>query len=105
MCGIAGFFNYASTTTETSPEILQQMTRSLAHRGPDEEGYVQEKLWGFGHRRLQVIDLEGGKQPMVSQDRKITLAYNGEIYNFQKIRERLERTPEQTSHNGFEETL
>jgi len=90
MCGIAGYYHYPGREQEVPLPVLQRMTRALARRGPDEEGYLQGDHWGLGHRRLNVIDLAGGKQPMTGRDGRVTVIFNGEIYNFQEIREKLE---------------
>jgi asparagine synthase (glutamine-hydrolysing) len=68
------------------------MTRALAHRGPDGEGYYFDWELAFGHRRLSVIDREGGRQPMTTPDGRFTLTFNGEIYNFRELRRELETT-------------
>ena len=66
------------------------MTRALVHRGPDGEGYYSARGVTLGHRRLSVIDLETGSQPMTTADGRYTIAFNGEIYNFQELRKELE---------------
>jgi asparagine synthase (glutamine-hydrolysing) len=85
MCGIAGIFQ-----TDGSPPsraILEKMTRTLVHRGPDGEGFFLQGPLGLGHRRLSIIDLsEAGSQPMCNEDKTIWITYNGEIYNFMQIR-------------------
>ncbi|MHC1729909.1 MAG: asparagine synthase (glutamine-hydrolyzing) [Syntrophobacteraceae bacterium] len=89
MCGIAGFVNLKGQPT--SPVILGRMTEALAHRGPDGEGHFTNGFIGLGHRRLAVIDLSAaGHQPMATPDGKYVISYNGEIYNFQKLRIELE---------------
>lgn len=92
MCGIAGFINLKAR--DVSPRAcLSAMTDSIAHRGPDDEGHWFDVQAGvaFGHRRLSVVDLsEAGSQPMVSESGRYRLCYNGEIYNFLKLRETLE---------------
>lgn len=90
MCGIAGFFYPASEPPRNASGLLQTITRTLAHRGPDAEGYYEEPGVGLGHRRLKIIDLEGGAQPMTSANGRYTIVFNGEIYNFREIRHRLE---------------
>lgn len=89
MCGIAGFVQRAP-----APGLLTAMLGDLAHRGPDGQGIHEiETEAGFrvslGHRRLSIIDLEGGKQPLSNQDGKLWITFNGEIYNFLDLRERL----------------
>lgn len=91
MCGIAGFFYPASEPPRAASELLRKITRSLLHRGPDAEGYFEDRGLGLGHRRLKIIDLEGGVQPMTSGDGRYTVVFNGEIYNFRDIRRRLEQ--------------
>ena len=89
MCGIAGIFDLNGRRS-IREEILKGITRTLAHRGPDGEGYYIEPGVGLGHRRLSIIDLEGGKQPLFNEDQTVCVTYNGEIYNFQEIQEELE---------------
>ena len=85
MCGICGVLNFEGR--EVSSALLKKMTDSIAHRGPDGEGWYQSKGLGFGHRRLAIVDLSPlGHQPMVTQDGRYALTYNGEIYNFREIR-------------------
>lgn len=80
MCGITGLFYRNGNTV--APELLQRMTRAIAHRGPDGEGLWHEGPVGLGHRRLAIRDLSPtGAQPMASADGSIIVAYNGEIYN------------------------
>src|SRR2546425_7512115 len=88
MCGIAGFLTYR--VLPEARAVLQRMTRSLAHRGPGDEGFYLEESTGLGVRRLSVIDLETGQQPMSNEDGTVWAALNGEIYNFQALRVRLE---------------
>ena len=89
MCGITGFIN--TNNAPVSPVILKKMTDSIAHRGPDGEGHWIEGNVGIGHRRLAVIDLSpAGHQPMISEDNRYVLSYNGEIYNFRELRAELE---------------
>jgi asparagine synthase (glutamine-hydrolysing) len=90
MCGIAGYFYPASEPPKDAAGLLKKMTGALAHRGPDAEGYCHEPGLGLGHRRLKIIDLETGEQPMTSSDGRYTIIFNGEIYNFREIRARLE---------------
>lgn len=92
MCGIAGFFYPAGQPPADSSGLLKKITHALVHRGPDSEGYYEDAASGvgLGHRRLKIIDLEHGGQPMTSADGRYTLIFNGEIYNFREIRQRLE---------------
>lgn len=86
MCGIAGF----NLPTPTAPGILAAMTRSLVHRGPDGEGFYSSGGVGLGHRRLSILDIEGGRQPMENEDGSVHVVYNGEIYNYKVLRRKLE---------------
>lgn len=85
MCGIAGFLS----AREFDSGVLIAMTRALAHRGPDAEGFFEKGPVHLGHRRLSVIDIEGSLQPMSTADGAVTVVYNGEIYNFAALREEL----------------
>jgi asparagine synthase (glutamine-hydrolysing) len=86
MCGIAGIFS----TTQPSSETIRKMTSSLAHRGPDADGYFVNDHAALGHRRLSVLDLdERSHQPFFSHNRRYVTVFNGEIYNFRKIAEEL----------------
>jgi asparagine synthase (glutamine-hydrolysing) len=89
MCGIVGIFNLDGEPV--SPAPLRRMTNTLAHRGPDGEGFYVDSFLGLGHRRLAIIDLSSaGHQPMSTDDRQFTLIYNGEVYNFRELRRELE---------------
>jgi asparagine synthase (glutamine-hydrolysing) len=89
MCGIAGLF-YVSSPKPVDPRRVRAMTDTLAHRGPDGSGVWTAPGVGLGHRRLSIIDLATGDQPMRSADGKLALTYNGEIYNFREVRGELE---------------
>ena len=88
MCGICGIVDFRSS--RIAPDTLRQMTDTLKHRGPDDTGVEILGPAGLGHTRLSIIDLSyAAHQPMLSDDRQVVLAYNGEIYNFPQIREKL----------------
>lgn len=89
MCGIAGLF-HLETAKPVDPARVQLMTDALAHRGPDGSGVWTAQGVGLGHRRLSIIDLGGGAQPMACAGGQIVVTYNGEIYNFREIRRELE---------------
>jgi len=89
MCGIAGVF-YPATPKPVDPARIRAMTDVLAHRGPDGAGIWTAPGVGLGHRRLAIIDLDGGAQPMHSADQAVTVTFNGEIYNFREVRAALE---------------
>ncbi len=88
MCGIAGLFDIMSTRA-VDPKMLDQITDIASHRGPDERGVYIHNGVGLGHRRLSIIDLSSGQQPMKSIDENIVVSYNGEIYNFLEVRQQL----------------
>jgi asparagine synthase (glutamine-hydrolysing) len=89
MCGIAGIF-HLETAKPVDPARVRAMIDSLVHRGPDGEGVWTAPGIGLGHRRLSIIDLAGGAQPMLTDDERIVVTYNGEIYNFRELRAELE---------------
>lgn len=90
MCGIAGVFEYGDPGARVDPGILAAMADTLVHRGPDDEGFHLAGNLGLAHRRLRIIDLEGGRQPMANEDGSVVVAYNGEIYNYRDLTRRLE---------------
>jgi len=90
MCGICGQFNFASNAA-VDPEIIRRMADSIAHRGPDDEGYFVSGPIGLGFRRLSIIDLAGGHQPMADAEETVWVIFNGEIYNFKELRLELEQ--------------
>jgi len=104
LCGIAGLFELSGKPVAL--DVLVRMTRTLEHRGPDEEGYFVNAAWvsdrvplhtlgdgtgcvGLGHRRLSIIDLASGQQPLSNEDRKVWIVFNGEIYNFPQLHDEL----------------
>lgn len=89
MCGIVGIFN--TNGAPVSSVILRKMADSVSHRGPDGEGFYIDNVIGLGHRRLAILDLSpAGHQPMITEDRTVSITYNGEIYNFVELRAELE---------------
>ena len=89
MCGIAGIFHVESSKP-VDPERVRRMTDAIAHRGPDGSGVWTAPGIGLGHRRLSIIDLGGGAQPMLTEDENLAVSFNGEIYNFLELRKELE---------------
>jgi len=89
MCGIAGFVNYGCVPADRT--ILERMTSTLTHRGPDGSGFYVDGPVALGNRRLSIIDVPGGSQPMASEDGAIWTVYNGELYNELELRRELER--------------
>src|SRR5437016_7122941 len=90
MCVIAGIL-YQDPTRPVDPELLKDIGASIAHRGPDAEGSWVEPGLGLVHRRLSIIDLSGGDQPIGNEDGSVQVIFNGEIYNYQELRADLER--------------
>jgi asparagine synthase (glutamine-hydrolysing) len=89
MCGIAGIL-YRDASRPVEPALLQALGDSIAHRGPDAEGFWSAPGVGLVHRRLSIIDLSGGHQPLGNEDGSIQVVFNGEIYNFEALRADLE---------------
>jgi len=91
MCGINGFlyFKNAQTTRERNAEELREMNAKIRHRGPDEFGIFADNFGGIGMTRLAIIDLNTGSQPISNEDGRLKIVFNGEIYNFREVRERL----------------
>jgi len=90
MCGITGYIKLSESATVTDG-VLEQMNQAQFHRGPDEGDQYIDQHVGLAHRRLSIIDLSSGQQPMFSQDEQYVLIFNGEIYNFQEVRTELEQ--------------
>jgi asparagine synthase (glutamine-hydrolysing) len=88
MCGIVGLFD-TQGKREIDRKLLERLNQIQFHRGPDEGGLHTEPGIGFGHRRLSIIDLSSGQQPLFNEDGSVVVTYNGEIYNFQEIAEEL----------------
>ena len=89
MCGICGQYNFGNSEPVARRDI-EAMTKTLVHRGPDDEGCYIAGPIGFGFRRLSIIDLGGGHQPMSDEDESVWVIFNGEIYNFRELRHELE---------------
>jgi len=87
MCGFVGYVN----KKEKEQKIIKAMSDMIAHRGPDDEKYYVDDLVAFGYRRLSIIDLENGIQPMTNEDDSLVIIFNGEIYNFKELRKELEK--------------
>jgi asparagine synthase (glutamine-hydrolysing) len=88
MCGISGLVG--STEPESTSIVVERMTRHMTHRGPDDAGLFADDSVVLGMRRLRIIDLDGGRQPMFNEDGTVAAVFNGEIYNFQDLRRTLE---------------
>ena len=101
MCGICGF----TGQLVDREEYLRQMTEKITHRGPDADGYYLDDTLAMGFRRLSIIDLEAAQQPLYNEDKTLALMFNGEIYNYQALRQELQALGHTFSTNGDGETL
>ena len=104
MCGIAGQFNFR-TGQPVARETIVRMADSIAHRGPDDEGYFISGPLGLGFRRLSIIDLAGGHQPMSDLSETIWVVFNGEIYNYRELRAELQQRGHQFRTNSDTEVI
>jgi asparagine synthase (glutamine-hydrolysing) len=104
MCGIAGFVGIAQYTPE-SGEILRRMCDAIRHRGPDDAGYHVGSTACIGMRRLSIIDVAGGHQPMANEDETVRIVFNGEIYNFRDLRQRLKVSGHRLATSSDTETI
>lgn len=101
MCGIAGYFQKKSQ----DDSVLRNMCDSIRTRGPDEEGYYTHQGTHLGHRRLSIIDLKEGQQPMVQNELGLSIVYNGEVYNYKELREELKHNFQFKTHSDTEVIL
>ena len=85
MCGICGKLVFHREGS-VSPALIKGMADAISHRGPDDEGYYVSGPIGLGFRRLSIIDLSGGHQPLSNEDGSVHIVFNGEIYNYQELR-------------------
>src|SRR5215203_4853414 len=90
MCGIAGFVDTTRSGSFDPVATLERMNDAIVHRGPDDDGTFFDGGVALGMRRLSIIDLAGGKQPIATDDGRFTIVFNGEIYNFRELRAELE---------------
>ena len=88
MCGFVGYVNEKADNAQNE-KIIRAMADRIIHRGPDQDDYYVDGDVSLGFRRLSIIDLDGGSQPITNEDGSKVLVFNGEIYNFQPIREEL----------------
>src|SRR5687768_46423 len=102
MCGIAGIVKYKNSMPHK--EAIRKMTASIHHRGPDSEGFFETNIVALGHKRLSIIDLsDASVQPMVDCTGRFVIVFNGEIYNYVKLRKLLSDYPYRT--NGDTEVI
>ena len=85
MCGFVGYVNKEKDKTKT----IKLMNDMIIHRGPDSEGYYTDSDIALGFRRLSIIDLKGGDQPIYNEDKSMVIVFNGEIYNYRELKEDL----------------
>src|SRR5437870_5232854 len=104
MCGIAGQFNF-QRHDPVERETIVRMARSIAHRGPDDEGFFIAGPVGLGFRRLSIIDLAGGHQPMSNTEETVWIIFNGEIYNYKELRAKLRNKGHQFRTNSDTEVI
>src|SRR5947207_1167533 len=104
MCGICGQFNFARNEP-VEPETIRRMTGTIVHRGPDDEGYFITGAYGMGSRRLSIIDVAGGHQPMSDAETSVWITFNGEIYNYKELRAELQSKGHQFRTNSDTEVI
>jgi len=104
MCGIVGIV-YHDRARTVPPEIIRRMCDAIQHRGPDDEGLFVQGATGLGMRRLSIIDLAGGRQPIVNEDGSKVIVFNGEIYNYRALRPGLMQRGHRLASNGDTETI
>ena len=104
MCGITGILHF-DYKRKVQKSTLKKMTDIISHRGPDGEGFYVKNNIGLGHRRLSIIDLDTGDQPMFSTDGSIVLVFNGEIYNYIELREQLKKLGRHFTTNSDTEVV
>src|SRR5215213_4592437 len=103
MCGIVGFVN--ANSRPASRELLERMNACIVHRGPDEDGFFVHEAVALAMRRLAIIDLAGGQQPIFNRDKSSVIVFNGEIYNFQELKKDLEARGHKFDTNSDTEVI
>ena len=103
MCGIAGYLTQSGHRPDRA--LIESMCHQIRHRGPDGYGYFCDDTAALGHRRLSIIDVEGGKQPLGNEDGSIQIVFNGEIYNFQELHDDLVKRGHQFATRSDTEVL
>jgi asparagine synthase (glutamine-hydrolysing) len=103
MCGIAGAYEYGGRRAD--PRLVADMLHAIVHRGPDDEGLHAEERIALGARRLSIIDLPGGHQPIANENGDVVVAFNGEIYNYRALRDRLLRAGHRLRTEGDTEVI
>lgn len=109
MCGITGFVDLWSTAeardAQARPQLLDEMCQVIRHRGPDDQGVMLDDGVALGMRRLSIIDLSGGRQPISNEDGTVTIVFNGEIYNYRDLQTRLQAQGHHFATNSDTETI
>lgn len=103
MCGICGVLSFDGTRPDIT--LVRRMADSIAHRGPNGDGFYSDTVVALGHRRLSIIDLATGDQPIFNEDQSIAIVFNGEIYNYRELREDLIRKGHRFSTTGDTEVI
>jgi len=104
MCGICGVVNF-SVAEPVARELIEKMSDAQSHRGPDDFGYFIDRNAGLGHRRLSIIDLSGGRQPIYNEDESVAVVFNGEIYNYAELTAKLSAQGHQFLTRSDTETI
>src|SRR5437870_6068692 len=104
MCGICGHLN-SERGRPVDPALLDRMNQTLRHRGPDDEGFYIKGNIGMAMRRLSIIDLAGGRQPIANEDGTVLVTFNGEIYNFKELRTELSQAGHRFTTNSDTEVI
>jgi asparagine synthase (glutamine-hydrolysing) len=104
MCGLTGYM-LLGDATQVTPDILKQMNEKISHRGPDADGFYFDDKVGLGHRRLSIIDVSAGQQPMHSSNDRYVVVFNGEIYNYLSVNKTLESLGYQFQTHSDTETI
>jgi len=104
MCGIVGFLDFASPESDAR-ELVERMCDSIRHRGPNDAGYYAAAGIGLGMRRLSIIDVDSGRQPIANEDETVHIVFNGEIYNHQELRRSLEEAGHRFRTRSDTETI
>lgn len=91
MCGFAGLYDVNDSGRAPERDVLEAMAQQLTHRGPDDHGVFRTGPVGFSHRRLSIVDIAGGHQPMTNVEGNVTIAFNGEVFNFPELRNELKQ--------------
>jgi len=104
MCGIAGFIDI-QRSYDDAEQLIDSMCKVIRHRGPDDQGTWVGEGVALGMRRLSIIDLAGGHQPILNEDHSILIVFNGEIYNYRKLQQELQERGHQFTTNSDTETI